>query len=110
MAIIRGRDIEILRQEGDTSDVSFIVPDALNLPVTTTAIFEVKDSKYNVIFTVDTAITITGQNIFIPLAPSDTKGYFGNFRWELQIKDTSFGILTIGGGIFKIRKELILTE
>jgi hypothetical protein len=105
----RGKDIDLLRQEGDDSDVVFTVPsEALVLTVNTTAIFQVKDIKNVIQFTKSSTINITGQIITIPFVPSDTKSKSGNHRWELQVTDASFGIKTIGGGMFRIRKELII--
>ena len=105
----RGRDIDLTRQEGDDSDVVFIVPaEALTLTVDTTAIFQVKSIKEVIQFTKSSTINITSQTITIPFIPSDTKGKSGNHRWELQVTDDSFVIKTIGGGMFRIRKELIV--
>jgi len=93
----------ITRQEGDDADLVITVP-ALYSMTSATVIFEVQDSKGNVIFTKTPTPAL--QVITITFNAVDTKGYAGNKRWELQC--TKGGkIATLGRGDFIITKEMI---
>jgi 2-keto-4-pentenoate hydratase/2-oxohepta-3-ene-1,7-dioic acid hydratase in catechol pathway len=97
-------EIDITRQEGDTADIVFTVPETLSI-TGATAIFQVTDAKGNIIMT--KTPTPVGQVITVPLAPTDTKGYYGSKLWELQITKSG-SIYTIGKGNFIIVKERIV--
>lgn len=93
----------ITRQEGDDADIVIIIPDEFSM-TGATVIFQVEDTKGNVIFTKTPTPAL--QIITITLAAGDTKGKYGNKRWELQVtKDSK--ITTLGRGDFIIVKEMI---
>ena len=95
----------ITRQEGDIADVEITVPSELPLDghgVT----FQVKAAGGRVLINkkdTTNTLTITDQDIYIPLLPADTRGKDGVHRWELQV-DTEDGPITIGRGDFRIIK------
>lgn len=97
-------EIDITRQEGDTADIVFTVPVSMSLSGAT-VIFQVLDNKGNVL--IEKTPTPAGQNITVLLEPTDTKGHYGNKRWELEITKTG-NIYTIGKGDFIIVKEQIV--
>lgn len=93
----------ITRQEGDDADIVITVPVAFSL-TGATVIFQVEDAKGNIIFT--KTPTPVGQVITITLDAVDTKGHYGNRRWELQVTKSG-KITTIGRGDFIIVREMI---
>lgn len=98
------REFELVRQEGDYADVSFVVPDVLELIEGSTAKFQVLASTGRVIINKD--VTVNGQNISVVLEPADTKGKPGRHRWELQVTIDNKPY-TIGRGNFEIKPEII---
>lgn len=93
----------ITRQEGDDADIVMTIPDEFSM-TGATVIFQVEDSKGNVIFTKEPTPAL--QVITITIDAADTKGKYGNRRWELQV--TKAGkITTLGRGDFIIVKEMI---
>ena len=105
------RDITIIRQEGDNSDVIITIPDVLNIDNADITFLVVTSTKDEIIKkTLLDGITKDSQIITVKLDPVDTKGYYGNHKWELQLNDQtvdSYGIVTVGKGIFTINKEFI---
>lgn len=102
------KEYDITRQEGDTADVVIIVPDILDMQ-DYQAQFAVKSNMGETIFDKKTAegtATKTGQTITVPIAPADTKGKPGKYRWELQVTKIN-EVITIGRGVFLIVRELI---
>lgn len=104
-------EINLVRQEGDTSDIQFKdIPVELNL-AGATAKFEVKKKLKTdtaiITKTTTEGIVIEGQDLTINLLPSDTKGQSGRWRWELQLTLSDTSIVTIGRGCLNILPELI---
>ena len=100
--------INITRQEGDSADISFVVPEILNLALYD-AKFNVTTKLRNVILyksSLDGTIAINGQTVTIPLLPDDTKHKTGNYLWELELSNENENI-TIGKGSFFIISEII---
>ena len=93
----------ITRQEGDDADIVMTIPDEFSM-TGATVIFQVEDTKGNVIFTKTPTPSL--QVITIPIDAVDTKTHYGNRRWELQVT-RSEKITTIGRGDFIIDKEMI---
>jgi hypothetical protein len=106
----------ITRQEGDTADIVMVVPAALDMDLYPDVIFLVVNSDAETVFQKDTiestpTITVIDQTITIPLLDTDTKGYAGEHRWELQVADFSTpDIRTIGRGDFIINAEIITQD
>ncbi len=100
------KEFTIQRQEGDHASVIFVVPDILSLNGRT-ATFKVANSQRKIILskTVGKGLTISGQQISIPLLPADTKGHSGSHKWELELSSPE--IITIGKGSFIITPEII---
>lgn len=98
------REFELVRQEGDYADVSFVVPDVLELVAGSTAKFQVSASTGRVMISKD--MTVNGQNLSAVLDPADTKGKAGKHRWELQVIIDNKPY-TIGRGNFEIKPESI---
>ncbi len=102
------REISITRQEGDTAEVTIIVPEVINMQ-NYNARFTVKNNSRRSLIdkkSQDGDIIITGQTITVPLLVADTKGKSGKHSWELEISSTN-DVFTIGRGIFMIKSELI---
>ncbi len=51
-------------------------------------------------------ITITGQNISIPLLPADTVGHAGNHEYEIDFLNVSSQPFATIGGTFLIDREI----
>ena len=102
------KEIAITRQEGDTADVVFTVPEVLDLSLYLIR-FHVMDNNRRFIFYKNTEVgTIQkdGQTITIPLSALDTKTKTGTHRWEMELFNQNENI-TIGKGSFVIIPELI---
>lgn len=105
-------DIEIVRQEGDTADIEFTVPEALDMTLYPVVKFQTKKTYGSAIIldkSVGSGLAVVGQAITVTLDSADTKGVNrGSFKWELEISNTDPEIITIGRGGFTVEKELIL--
>lgn len=94
----------IIRQEGDTADVVFTLPNIINPND-----YDIKFSVFSnaaqgtLLFSKSEQIIIEGQQITVPIPPADTLNKQGEKYWELSI-ETSEVKHTIGKGIFKIMK------
>jgi hypothetical protein len=102
------KEIAITRQEGDTADVVFTVPDVLDLALYNVR-YHVLDNNRRYVFHKDTGegtIQKDGQVITIPLLSEDTKEKTGTHRWEMELHNAD-EVITIGKGIFVIIPELI---
>jgi len=97
------QEITITRQEGDTADIEFTVPDVLDI-TNATVIFQIRNAKNTILY--NAAPVPVAQDITVPLLPATTKGYSGRHRWELQV-NISGAIITIGKGDFVILPEQI---
>ena len=97
---------KITRQEGDTADIGFIVPDVIDM-TGRKVLFQVRDESDNLrIEKTDTAgITVTGQGIIVDLSPADSTGNDGIHNWELQVMNPE-STITIGKGQFVILKQV----
>jgi hypothetical protein len=102
------RDIPLRRQEGDTSDLTVVVPSLLDM-TTASVRFQVRDIAGRLLIdksSADASATVEGQTIYIPFLPSDTKRRGGVHRWELEVTIAG-NVYTIARGPFEIVKELI---
>jgi hypothetical protein len=94
----------IIRQEGDTADVVFNLPEIID-----PSEYEIKFSLFSnvaqgtILFSKTDEIIVEGQQITVPILPADTLNKQGEKYWELSI-ETSEVKHTIGKGIFKIVK------
>jgi len=107
-----GSLITITRQEGDTADLVFTVPDSLSMTPFTEVKFQLNKgltgSTMRWIKKLSLAeMTVALQVITIPLNAADTTGYSGNNNWELEVSNATPTIITIGKGTFVITKEII---
>jgi hypothetical protein len=102
-------EIQLIRQEGDTSDIVFVVPDVLSLTTFTEIKFSVFRNSSVIIEKLlsDGSISVLSQTITIDLLPDDTKGYSGDYKWELEISNLTPTIITIGRGMFTLIAEQI---
>jgi hypothetical protein len=103
------RDISLRRQEGDSSDLTVIVPTLLDMKGATVR-FQVKDIAGRLLIdksTLQSTIFLEGQTIHLQFDPTDTKRRSGIHRWELEVT-ISGSIYTIARGSFEIVKELIV--
>ena len=101
------REIPITRQEGDTADVVFIVPEVLDMALYSVRFSVTNQLKKSKIFksSENQNIIIGGQTLLIPLSSDDTKYHSGNYRWELELFNETEQI-TIGKGAFNIISEI----
>ena len=103
--------ITITRQEGDyPATITIVVPESLSLTGITEIKFNVYDSENTLIFSrtysESGGITVSDQTISVALLAIDTLGYSGRQKWELEITNTG-EVITIGEGVFIIKKQLI---
>lgn len=95
---------QITRQEGDTADVVFTLPELIN-----PSEYEIKFSVFSnvaqgtLLFEKQEEITIEEQVVTVPILPADTLHQEGDRYWELSISNES-AKHTIGKGKFKIVK------
>lgn len=95
---------QITRQEGDTADVVFTLPEFIDPND-----YEIKFSVFSnvsqgtLMFSKSEEITIEDQKITVPILPEDTLSQEGDKYWELSISKES-AKHTIGKGKFKIVK------
>jgi hypothetical protein len=104
-----GSETEIKRQEGDTGDIIITMPESLSMTPYTQTKFQVKNLSGTVIINKSVSagtITVSGQTITIPLLTTDTKGYAGQYRWELEISNST-EVITVAKGVFIIVEEII---
>lgn len=102
------RDIPLRRQEGDSSDLTVVVPSLLDMNGASVR-FQVRDIAGRLVMdkgTGDASATVEGQTIYIPFLPVDTKRRGGVHRWELEVTIAG-NVYTIARGPFDIVKELI---
>lgn len=104
MKTILAADIDIVRQEGDTSKLEIEIPELITLPGRSIH-FEVFDKAGNTIFK-KTTWNVSGQQIDCEILESDTKGKAGNHRHEMEIFDSNV-VYTIMRGSFDIIPERI---
>jgi hypothetical protein len=101
----------ITRQEGDyPAVIPIIVPESLSLTGVTEVKFNVYDAEDTLIFsrtyTDSGGVTISDQTISVALIADNTLGYSGRQKWECEITKTG-EVITIGEGVFIIKKQLI---
>jgi hypothetical protein len=105
--ILIAEEIHITRQEGDTATLRFIVPEVVSL-VGRNIRLEVRTRAKELVFRKQGADwTVAGQNISANMLATDTRGYSGKHRWELQVNIAQTEVITIGRGNFTIEPELI---
>lgn len=95
----------IIRQQGDTSDVTFVFPDVIN-PENYSIKFSVWSnvSQGTLIFEkTEDEMEIEGQTVTVPIDREDTATESGERYWELVIYNEHV-THTIAKGIFKIVK------
>ena len=97
----------IRRQQGDISDIIFIVQNTLLISGMVVK-FQVRNNKGELVMdkVSPTNITVAGQQITIPLLQEDTQALRGSLTWECEITSTGKRI-TVGQGIFEIIKTYI---
>lgn len=103
------REIAITRQEADTADVVFTVPDLLDMSRFSEVRFQVANSmRSNVLkkSLTEGSLSLQGQVITVPLQSADTKGKSGKFKWELEISNAT-EVITIGRGDFIVVPQQI---
>ena len=95
-------DFTITRQEGDISDIVFVVQNTLLLTGMTVK-FQVFNSKSEIMMdkVSPTNITVVSQQITIPLLQADTQSLKGSMTWECELTGTGKRI-TICKGAFVI--------
>jgi hypothetical protein len=104
--IIKNR-IKITRQEGDDFDVIFNIDPDYSLVGATVkfGVFRTNPDK-PIIQKTGASVNITGQQIRVDIAASETLNKNGLYKWELEV--TKGGkIATIGAGDFEIIKTYI---
>lgn len=95
----------IIRQQGDTSDVTFVFPEVIP-PADYSIRFAVWSnvSQGTLLFEkTNNNLQIDGQSVTVPIAPEDTAEISGERYWELTISN-DVRKHTIGKGTFKIVK------
>ena len=99
------REIPISRQEADTGNLVFEVPEFL--PITSRTItFQVIDRNEELIIEISGAQWHkNGQIISTTLNPADTDGLAGKHRWTLVVQDANTRY-NIGAGPFTIIPKL----
>ena len=97
----------ITRQQGDISDVVFVLQNTLPLTGMTVK-FQVRNSRGDLLLdkVSPTNITVVGQQITIPLLKVDTETLKGTLTWECEITKEGTRI-TIGQGEFIVVKTYI---
>jgi hypothetical protein len=100
-------DFTITRQQGDISDVVFVLQNTLPLTGLTVKfhVFNTKDECLLAKIS-PTDITVLGQQITIPLLKDDTETLKGTLRWECELTSSTKRI-TIGKGAFVVVKTHI---
>ena len=97
----------ITRQQGDISDIVFVLQNTLPLTGMTVK-FQVRNTKNELLIdkVSPTNITVVGQQITIPLLKVDTETLKGTLNWECEITKEGTRI-TIGQGEFIVVKTYI---
>jgi hypothetical protein len=105
-------EVTLTRQEGDTGELAFIVPEVLD-PSLFTITLQVRTVPGEnevvgrlVLEKTGDDWTVEGQNISAPLEEADTKYWAGTHRWEMQFTDVQ-QVITVGKGDFIITGEII---
>mgnify|MGYP006268563201 CR=1 FL=1 len=109
-AYIIKSEATITRQEGDTSEIKFIIPNVFPLYGEVFelifAVYSRSGTRQFIKTTLNGDFVIDAQTATTYLQVDNTKGIWGTYRWELQYRDAG-SITTIGKGNFEILKELI---
>lgn len=107
---IVAQELEIVRQEGDTCDVKFTVPETLSIDGYRVN-FMVRSVDGEIIIDKSTdgdrGIDVENQDITVSIDPEDTGQRSGTHRWELEISGGVYGTITIGRGDFVIMESII---
>lgn len=111
-AYIVTEKILIKRQEGDyPATIKIVVPESIDMSLYTEVKFCVFTEADVLVFSktiTNSGVEVTGQDIDVTLTASDTIGKSGKHKWECEISNSNEAI-TIGEGIFMIKKQLITT-
>lgn len=100
------RETAITRQEGNTADVTLVIPDIIDMNLYE-AEFKIVNASHRTILSkssVAGTLVISGQVIEIPLPAGDTEDKAGNHLWELEIYNQTQRF-TIGRGKFIIIRK-----
>ena len=98
--------VTIKRKEGNTGKIVLQFPSTFD-PADYGIKFQVVTRGGDVVFAkTESDMTISSQNVTIPLVVNDTKGKSGNHIWECEITDTGV-LITTGEGPFKIPRKYI---
>ena len=118
-------DLDLTRQQGDTAAIEFLsyIEDGIDLTGYTIRFKAFKsgvvvidkttvDGSITVTDIKDSALVVIGQNIYIPLAASDTEDLTGVLLHEMEISkdvgEATESIITIGKGKITIVKLRIV--
>lgn len=96
----------IVRQQGDDCDVVFTVPDVFPLVNPQVKFWIFNNPNVGAIIKGNADMTISGQQITIPINAADTANKSGTFSWELEVQQGGKKT-TIGRGKFEIVKTTI---
>lgn len=102
---LKGQSPEIIRQEGDDADITFIIPDIIDTNGATLK-FQVFRS-YDSTPILSKEIVMTGQQATIILDKTDTKGKSGNHQYEIELTLSNGKVVTVARNTFNIKSELI---
>jgi len=102
------KEIPIRRQEGDTADIVFTVPEIINMANYSCKLAVKSTSGTSLILkdSTDGGAAIQGQVVSVQLGSNDTKRKAGTHRWELELYNND-EVITIGRGVFEIVAEMI---
>lgn len=95
-------------QEGNLADIELEMDDSFSM-TNVSVTFQVRDSSEKLIIdkkSSDGDITISGQDITIPLLPEDTRRKSGKYNYEIDFLNDSDQPFATIGGTFIISKEV----
>lgn len=102
---LKGKSVEIVRQEGDDADVTITIPELLPVVGAILKFYVFKQHKREAFIRKE--VTMTSQTTTITLAAGDTKGHAGRHFYEIEIVRADGKVLTAATNYFTIIKELI---
>lgn len=99
--------ITIQHQAGDTGDIVITVPAAISLAGKTLRFAVLKGT--NTIFEkTQPDLTVSVQDVIIPMLEADTNGLYGTYHWELELMNSNATqVITLGQGDFIIIRTYI---
>lgn len=110
MRYIIKKAYNILVQEGDTSGITFVVPDEISL-VSRNVEFIVQLKQCDgpdpiLSYETGNGISVTDQEITLTIPPEDTEEKSGRYVWYMRLVGSPTDIITIGKGDFNIIDKL----